>query len=96
METPKELDRLFIICELTAEELRLLNPDDPLLAYDFDLVSDQEEYESLKKRFFDNFGPLTVVREYTSEEVFVILSLESYLIELSTALALQKMKRITA
>lgn len=92
MEESKEIDRLFTICESTAEDLRQLNQSDPLLAYDFDTVTCEVEREALKKRFFDNFGPSPTIKESVSEEVFVIASLYNFLGQLNSAVDLQKMK----
>lgn len=93
MKSPDEVDRLLTTCEATAEQLRGLNQHHHLLSYDFDAATTEEERQNLKNRFFQNFGPKTVTRESVGETVYIILSLDSLLCELVTAVTLEKMKR---
>lgn len=93
MRSPDEIDRLLTSCESQAELLRSLNSNHPLLEYDFDTVSTQAEKEALKKRFFESFGPTTVTRESIGEVVYILLSLDKLLCELTTAVVIEKMRR---
>lgn len=96
MEETKEIDRLLLICESTAEDLRQLDEHNPLLTYDFDKVQTDFEKEALKERFFNNFGPAPTIKEYVSEEIFVILCLYNFLGRLNQAVVSQRMKRSTS
>lgn len=79
METPSQLDALYIVCHALGDILKFYNNKHVLLQYDLENITSEEEKEAITDRFYLCFAPAWVdIKNPTENEYMFALYMYSY------------------